>query len=242
MDFEHSSIKLIVHKEVVDGILQFFISEWIFTNYNANTLILIPKSNNADTVEKYMPISMTNFKFKYFLQLDDINLIFIYFINNPKWSTTRIFFLFKGYQAERPLGSLFLCLAEEALSIGITKLVDDGKVKQITGSKNSQFPSHYFKGNFERGISPTRLQNIINLLGFYIDSLPLNYLGEPIFKGIPKASLLSIAGRVQVPKSVVTRMLAHTLSIYSWLISLLKGMENASSTLFGVETHQKGSW
>lgn len=37
------------------------------------------------------------------------------------------------------------------------------------------------------GISPTRLQNIINLLGFYIDSLPLNYLGEPIFKGIPKA-------------------------------------------------------
>lgn len=64
MDFEHSSIKLIVHKEVVDGILQFFISEWIFTNYNANTLILIPKSNNADTVEQYMPISMTNFKFK----------------------------------------------------------------------------------------------------------------------------------------------------------------------------------
>jgi len=65
-------------------------------------------------------------------------------------------------------------------------------------------------------------------------------LGVPIFKGRPKAchlqpiaeklsawkaSLLSIAGRVQVPKSVITRILAHTLSIYSWIISLLKGME-----------------
>jgi hypothetical protein len=91
-----------------------------------------------------------------------------------------------------------------------------------------------------RRISPTRPQNIINLLGFYIDYLPFNYLGVSIFKGRPKAchlqpiaeklsawkaSLLSIAGRVQLPKSVITRILAHTLSIYSWLIYLLKGME-----------------
>ena len=40
----------IVHKEVIDGVLQFFISEWLFPNDNANTLILIPKSNNADNV------------------------------------------------------------------------------------------------------------------------------------------------------------------------------------------------
>lgn len=173
-------------------------------------------------------------------------------------------------------------LAEEALSRGIDKLVEEGKVKLITSSRNIQVPSHcfyaddimiYCKGNigslealrdfftkyvnsagqvisyrkstiYSGGISPTRLQNIINLLGFTVGTLPFNYLGVPIFKGRPKAcylqpiadkvksklsawkaSLLSIAGRVQLVKSVVTSMLTHTFAIYSWPISLLKDME-----------------
>jgi len=40
-----------------------------------------------------------------------------------------------------------------------------------------------------------------------------------------KASLLSIAGRVQLVKSVITSMLTHTMSVYSWPISLLRSME-----------------
>ena len=94
------------------------------------------------------------------------------------------------------------------------------------------------------GISPTKLQNIINLLGFTIGTLPFNYLRVPIFKGKPKAcylqpitdkvksklsalktSLLSIAGRVQLVKSVVTSMLTHTFAIHFWLVSLLRDME-----------------
>ncbi|KAK2369004.1 hypothetical protein QL285_082161 [Trifolium repens] len=70
------------------------------------------------------------------------------------------------------------------------------------------------------------------------------YLGIPIFKGKPKvsylqpvadkikaklaswkASLLSIAGRVQLVKSVIQGMLVYSISIYSWPISLLKGLE-----------------
>jgi len=33
-------------------------------NYNANTLILIPKTPNADTVSQYRPIALANFKYK----------------------------------------------------------------------------------------------------------------------------------------------------------------------------------
>lgn len=82
------------------------------------------------------------------------------------------------------------------------------------------------------------------MLGFSLGSLPFTYLGAPIFKGRPKTyyfqpiadkiklklaawkeSLLSIAGRVQLVKSVVQSMLIYTISVYSWPISLLREIE-----------------
>jgi hypothetical protein len=70
---------------------------------------------------------------------------------------------------------------------------------------------------YSGSISHGRLNLIVQLLNFNIGSLPFNYLGVPIFKGKPKASylqpiadkiklklsawkasLLSIAGRVQL--------------------------------------------
>lgn len=54
----------IVQREVIDAVLQFFTSGWLLPNYNANILILIPKSNNADTIEQFRPIAMAKFKFK----------------------------------------------------------------------------------------------------------------------------------------------------------------------------------
>jgi hypothetical protein len=33
-------------------------------NYNSNTLILIPKTDNADSIDKFRPIALANFKFK----------------------------------------------------------------------------------------------------------------------------------------------------------------------------------
>jgi len=75
---------------------------------------------------------------------------------------------------------------------------------------------------------------MVHLLGLSIGSLPFIYLGTPIFKGKPKrihfqpiadrvklklanwkASLLSIAGRVQLVKSVIQGMLIHTMNVYS---------------------------
>jgi hypothetical protein len=54
----------IVHEDVVKVVLQFFISGWILPNYNSNTIILIPKSHSADTIEQFRPMAMANFKFK----------------------------------------------------------------------------------------------------------------------------------------------------------------------------------
>jgi hypothetical protein len=85
---------------------------------------------------------------------------------------------------------------------------------------------------------------MVNLLGFSIGSTPFTYLGASIFKGKPKsayfqpitdkirlklanwkAALLSIAGRIQLVKSVVQSMLMYTISIYSWPTSLLREIE-----------------
>jgi hypothetical protein len=114
--------------------------------------------------------------------------------------------------------------------------INSGQV--INASKSTIYPG---------GISQVRLANLVNLIGFNTGSMPFNYLGVPIFKGKPKAryfysiadkikaklsawkaSLLSIAGRVQLVKSVIQSMLIYSVSIYSWPVSLLKSIETWS--------------
>jgi len=82
------------------------------------------------------------------------------------------------------------------------------------------------------------------MIGFNLGQLPFTYLGVPIFRGRPKsihfqhiadrvklklaawkASLLSIAGRIQLVKSVVHGMLIHSFSVYSWPVSLIRDIE-----------------
>ena len=93
-------------------------------------------------------------------------------------------------------------------------------------------------------INHHRLLNIAASTGFNIGSLPFTYFGVPIFRGKPKsihfqpfadkvkmklsswkASLLSIAGRVQLVKSVAQSMLLHCISIYDWPVKLIKDVE-----------------
>jgi len=88
------------------------------------------------------------------------------------------------------------------------------------------------------------LNQIENNLGFTIGTLPFQYLGVLIFKGKPKyiyfqpigdnvkcklaawkASLLSMAGRVQLVRSVVQSMFLYCLTIYYWPFKLLKDLE-----------------
>jgi len=88
------------------------------------------------------------------------------------------------------------------------------------------------------------LNYLVNYLGFQAGTLPFNYLGVPIFKGKPKkfhlqpiadkikvklstwkASLLSMAGRSLLVKSVIHAMMVHSLTVYFWPIALLKDIE-----------------
>jgi len=188
----------------------------------------------------------------------------------------------RGVRQGDPLSPLLFCLAEEVLSRSLTKLVKEGKLKLIQGSRNNPAPSHilyvddimvFCKGSasniqnlidiflryaqasgqhvnpqkssiFSGSISHQRLSQISNLTDFSIGSLPFTYLGVPIFKGkakttyfqpiadkvklklsASKASLLSLAGRVQLVKSVIHSMLLHCISIYSWPVQLIKDLE-----------------
>jgi len=101
------------------------------------------------------------------------------------------------------------------------------------------------KSSFYAGsILNSRINQISNMTGFNIGSLPFTYLGVPIFKGKAKiayfqpivdniklklsawkASLLSIVGRVQLVKSVIHSMLLHCITIYSWPVNLIKDLE-----------------
>lgn len=54
----------IIKDDVHNAVLQFFNTGWILPNYNANTMVFIPKIPNVDSMDQFRPIALANFKFK----------------------------------------------------------------------------------------------------------------------------------------------------------------------------------
>ncbi|GAU22700.1 hypothetical protein TSUD_138230 [Trifolium subterraneum] len=288
----------IVKNDVINAVLEFFTTSWILPGFNSNIIALLPKSPEAYSIDQYKPIAMANFKFKVISKIiaDRLASIMPSLISEEQ----------KGFIHDRnikdclctaseaanllqtrplegdPLSPLLFCLAEDVLSRSISKLVLDGRLNLIKGTRKFNVPSHSFyaddlmifcKGNlaglkalkdlfgryanesgqvinnskstiFSGSITPGRLAIISQLLNFKLGSLPFNYLGVPIFKGKPKvchlqpiadkiklklsawkASLLSIAGRVQLVRAVIQSMLVYSITLYCWPVTLLKDIE-----------------
>lgn len=108
--------------------------------------------------------------------------------------------------------------------------LDSGQL--ISTSKSTFFPGE---------ISTNRIGQIQQLLNFNIGYPSFDYLGVPIFKGKPKvshlqpvvdkikaklsawkASLLFVAGRIQLVRYVIQSMMMYSISIYSLPCSLIK--------------------
>jgi len=94
-------------------------------------------------------------------------------------------------------------------------------------------------------MSGTQTNMIANLLGFFVGTIPLQYLGCPIFQGKPKVihfrmitdriknklatwkgRILSIMGRVQLVKSIIHGMLVYSFYVYLWPRRLLRLLDS----------------
>ncbi|CAI8601165.1 unnamed protein product [Vicia faba] len=94
------------------------------------------------------------------------------------------------------------------------------------------------------GMIQSRHQRLVDLIVFKISYPPFIYLGAHIFIGRPKsahfqfvadmiriklaawkASLLFMAGRTQLVKSVILSMTVHYITVYNWPASTIKNIE-----------------
>ncbi|XP_057780029.1 uncharacterized protein LOC130998633 [Salvia miltiorrhiza] len=107
----------------------------------------------------------------------------------------------------------------------------------------SQEKSHIY---YAKGVPLSYQRQIGRILHFRVEQLPMNYLGDPLFVGRPKAihlaaikdrliskfsrskgSQLSIAGRICLVRSVIQSSLVHTMMLYKWPSSLIKELDRS---------------
>jgi len=60
----YQSFWSIICNDVCGAVTEFFTRGCFPSCFNSNTIVLIPKNDNADKVEQYRPIALANFKFK----------------------------------------------------------------------------------------------------------------------------------------------------------------------------------
>ncbi|MCH81855.1 RNA-directed DNA polymerase (Reverse transcriptase) [Trifolium medium] len=149
----------IVKTDVFKAVLEFFTTSWIMPGFNANIIALIPKTSDAISIHHYRPIAMANFKFKVISKIiadssfgfNDVFCNWIHVILKSAFLSISIngkaegyFNCSRGVRKGGPLSPLLFCIAEDVLSRSISKLVNDGKLDQVKGTRHIKVPSHTF--------------------------------------------------------------------------------------------------
>ncbi|XP_057808475.1 uncharacterized protein LOC131022952 [Salvia miltiorrhiza] len=112
---------------------------------------------------------------------------------------------------------------------------------ELSGQICNPKKSHVFFGS---GVSNVMKNGVVRNLGFALGSLPVTYLGVPIFHGRIRAShfmgihdrivnkfsnwkglQLSMAGRICLVRSVIQSSVTHSKMIYRWLKSLIYSLD-----------------
>lgn len=98
----------IIKDDVVNVVTQFFLQVWILPNYNAITVVLIPKSKDCNSIDQFRPIAKANFKCKIISKIlaNRLATILSSLISNEK----------KGFIADRNIKE-GICLTSEAMNI-----------------------------------------------------------------------------------------------------------------------------
>jgi hypothetical protein len=102
----------------------------------------------------------------------------------------------RGVRQGDPLSSLLFCLAEEVLSIGLSKLVSDGHLKLLKGTRTTSIPSHILHADdvmlFCKGTA-SNIQVISSFFARYaqISGQLINPQKSPLFAGSMTASRLN---------------------------------------------------
>ncbi|GAU28119.1 hypothetical protein TSUD_295560 [Trifolium subterraneum] len=253
----------IVKEDVLNVVLDFFTTSWILPGFNSNLIALIPKIPDATSIDQFRPITMANFKFKIISKIivdrlasilptivsDEQNgFIHERNIKNCLCVASKAVNLlhnksFGGVRQGNPLSPLLFCLAEDVLSRSISKLVADGKLDLIKGTRNCRVPSHSFYADdlmiFCKGkLSGLKaLKDLFNLYALESGQVIMNSKST-IFSGSItkgrlalivqllnfniawKAYLLSIVGRVQLDlywaKVIWTPDIPPSKSLFAW--------------------------
>jgi hypothetical protein len=102
----------------------------------------------------------------------------------------------RGVRQGDPLSSLLFCLAEEVLSRGLSKLVSDGHLKLLKGTRTTSIPSHILHADdvmlFCKGTA-SNIQVISSFFARYaqISGQLINPQKSPLFAGSMIASRLN---------------------------------------------------
>jgi hypothetical protein len=98
----------IIKTDVFEAVLEFFQFNWIMPNFNANTVVLIPKDSNVDTIAQFRPIALTNFKFKIISKVlaDRLALIMPNIVSKEQ----------RGFIKGRTIKD-YICLTSEAINL-----------------------------------------------------------------------------------------------------------------------------